>query len=60
LAAIVLKHDLLRHLLALLFGCHHRRTSFPTTTSEGTYVMCLDCGRKLLYNWQEMKIEDRK
>lgn len=56
-----------------LFGCGHRRTSFPLTPSRrnslagsnfsgqkrnGTYVVCLDCGKEFDYNWKEMRIGD--
>ncbi|MFN0167430.1 MAG: hypothetical protein ACKV22_13445 [Bryobacteraceae bacterium] len=47
-----------------LFGCSHKHTTFPLTPqratalrSRETYVACLDCGRELPYNWQEMRIE---
>ena len=52
-------------LLDFLFGCTHRRTTFPITparragfsaSNKGTYVVCLDCGKEFGYNWQEMKI----
>jgi hypothetical protein len=50
-----------------VFGCKHSRYSFPVTirgkarrpqaaTLTGTYVACLDCGRELPYDWQEMKV----
>jgi hypothetical protein len=26
--------------------------------ATGTYVVCLDCGKELAYNWSEMKIVD--
>jgi hypothetical protein len=50
-----------------LFGCRHSRYSFPMTvrgsarrpqaaTLTGTYVSCLDCGKELPYDWQEMKV----
>jgi hypothetical protein len=56
----------LRH----LFGCAHRRTTFPLTpyrrlgssiarpadtVFDYTYVACLDCGREFRYDWQEMR-----
>ena len=48
-----------------LFGCWHKRMSFPLTTKRGqrrtptasqtgTYVVCLDCGKEFAYDWQEM------
>jgi hypothetical protein len=47
-----------------IFGCAHSRTTFPLTPKRQaagplpvTYVTCLDCGRELGYNWNEMKID---
>ena len=51
--------------LNLLFGCSHRRTTFPITpsrkrgfvnSSKETYVVCLTCGQEFVYNWQDMKL----
>jgi len=50
----------------LLFGCWHRRCSFPLTVRgelrrraaasvTGTYVVCLDCGQEFPYDWNKMK-----
>jgi hypothetical protein len=52
-----------------LFGCWHSHYSFPITVRAGlrrskaasvtgTYVVCLDCGKELPYDWREMKIVD--
>src|SRR3977135_687748 len=46
-----------------LFGCSHRRTTFPITPKRpsarlGAYVSCLDCGKEFAYNWKEMKQEE--
>ena len=53
-----------------LFGCRHSHYSFPMTIRQnhprgnsatsvtGTYVVCMDCGRKLPYDWAEMKLVD--
>jgi hypothetical protein len=54
-------------LLNSLFGCSHNRTTFPLTPSrrtqlsseasrQGTYVVCLDCGKEFDYNWKEMRV----
>lgn len=50
-------------LLALLFPCAHKRTTFPLTPSrrsgikrQGAYVVCLDCGSEFDYDWSEMRI----
>ena len=52
--------------LESFFGCWHGRYSFPITIKRGqrtaaalitgTYVVCLDCGKELPYDWQQMKI----
>jgi hypothetical protein len=49
-----------------IFGCAHKRMSFPITVRgkqrrreaasvTGTYVACLDCGREFPYDWNEMR-----
>jgi len=54
-------------LFDLVFGCSHKRCSFPITVRSnlrrseaasvtGTYVVCLDCGREFPYDWNEMKL----
>jgi hypothetical protein len=50
-----------------LFGCWHKRISFPQThktgqrrseaaARTGTYVVCLDCGREFAYDWERMRV----
>jgi len=49
-----------------IFGCWHSRYTFPLTVHSrsrsraaaltGTYVTCLDCGKELPYDWDEMKV----
>lgn len=50
-----------------VFGCSHKRRSFPITVRgklrrsaaasvTGTYVVCLDCGQEFPYDWNEMKL----
>ena len=51
-----------------LYGCSHRRTTFPITLrasagAEGeqstyveTYIVCLDCGRQFAYDWTRMRL----
>lgn len=51
--------------LDVLFGCPHRKLSFPITvrgrhrakaaSMAGTYVVCLDCGHEFAYDWDDMK-----
>jgi hypothetical protein len=58
---------MLQSLLNSLFGCSHRRTTFPLTPTRrsayptqgapaGTYVVCLDCGKEFAYNWEYMRV----
>jgi hypothetical protein len=57
------------NMLDSLFGCTHRRTTFPLTpgrrsgysaetveTRGKTYVACLDCGKEFDYDWRTMRI----
>jgi RNase P subunit RPR2 len=53
-------------LIDMLFGCCHRRLSFPLTAKNrrsstaakptGTYVVCLSCGKEFPYDWQRMRV----
>jgi hypothetical protein len=27
-------------------------------TDKRTYIVCVDCGKEILYNWQEMRIAE--
>ncbi len=60
---------MLTSVLNALFGCAHKRTTFPITpkrrssfsadtieTRAKTYVACLDCGREFDYDWKQMRI----
>ena len=45
--------------LNAVFGCSHKRTTFPLTLNgnrKRTYVACLECGKEFNYNWEEMHI----
>ncbi len=51
-------------LFDLLLGCPHRRLSRPLTTTEPggprqTYVVCLDCGKRLAYDLDTMRVGKR-
>jgi hypothetical protein len=42
-----------------LFGCQHRRTTFPQRPGGKTgeaYVACVDCGKRFTYDWEQMRI----
>jgi len=55
-----------------LYGCGHRTTTFPITLRPGvlvdgeqwsqldTYIVCLECGRHLAYDWSAMHIARRR
>ena len=56
---------MLNSFLNVLFRCPHRRTTFPLTPARNagfsatnrhraTYVVCLDCGKELGYDWSRM------
>ncbi len=50
---------MLRALLDALFGCRHKRVSLPITMPQQrrrTYVVCLECGAELPYDWNAMKL----
>jgi hypothetical protein len=58
---------MLNLLLDSIFGCSHKRTTFPITpsrrsqltpegTRKGTYVVCLDCGKEFAYDWHDMRV----
>ncbi len=58
---------MLARIMDAMFGCRHSHYSFPitirtgahhamNTARTGTYVVCLDCGRELSYDWQEMHV----
>lgn len=57
---------MLNSLIGTIFGCAHKRTTFPLTpshksgVSEGTrgktYIVCLNCGQEFDYSWKEMRI----
>lgn len=43
--------------LANLFcGCSHGKTTFPITLQANTYIVCLECGRHLPYDWSRMRV----
>lgn len=62
---------MMQSLLNVIFGCAHRRKTFPITPGRrsipsvanaagrhGTYVVCLDCGKEFGYDWSEMRVGD--
>jgi hypothetical protein len=62
---------MIARLVDAFFGCWHNRYSFPITMRSGSrnksrsstaaaltgmYVVCLDCGKELPYDWKQMKV----
>jgi len=54
-------------ILNAMFGCSHKRTTFPITlrssvstgaARKATYVVCLDCGKEFDYNWKKMQMDN--
>ena len=60
---------MIQSFLNKMLGCSHSHTTFPQTpsrknaatqvpgaTRNGTYIVCLDCGKEFAYNWSEMRM----
>ena len=59
---------MLSRLMEVVFGCWHSNYSFPITAKgrargcnaaaslTGTYVVCLDCGKEMPYDWRAMRV----
>ena len=57
---------MLSRFLDAFFGCSHSHYGFPITVKKGrrspaamvtgTYVVCLDCGKEMPYDWKQMRI----
>ena len=51
----------LNWILAYLFDCIHRHTTWPHRDRRGLdYVCCLDCGRELPYSMRRMSIVSKE
>jgi hypothetical protein len=48
-------------ILAYLFECLHRHTTWPHCDSAGLdYICCLDCGKELPYSTRRMSIVSKE
>jgi len=50
---------MLESIFGMIFGCSHRRVSFPQTrrgASSATYIACLECGKEFAYDWKNMRV----
>ncbi len=43
------------NLVSSVFGCGHGRMSRPFTIGGQSYLVCLNCGRKVFYSPTEMR-----
>lgn len=56
----------MKRLFRAIFGCPHKNITFPQTPRKGVrvpaakltgyYVVCLDCGSELPYDWETMRL----
>src|SRR6266436_3391352 len=59
----VLRVGVIRPLFDFIFRCQHRKTTFPRKqtiefggSESKTYVVCLDCGKQFVYDWENMRL----
>jgi hypothetical protein len=52
--------SMITDLMDALFGCWHGRFSFPQDDGRGTYVACLDCGSEFHYDFDLMKVGEKR
>jgi hypothetical protein len=51
----------LKWILAYLFDCIHRHTTWPHRDRRGLdYICCLDCGKELPYSMRRMRIVSKE
>ncbi len=48
------------HAISSVFGCQHDRLSRPFTIQQQSYMVCLECGRKIFYSMDEMRQLSRR
>ena len=51
---------LLHNVVHAVFGCQHERLSRPFTIQQQSYMVCLECGRKVFYSMDEMRRLSRR
>jgi hypothetical protein len=57
---------MLESFLTAVFGCQHRRTTWPRRCASqiqrlalhgaSHYIVCLECGREYGYDWKHMQL----
>ena len=48
------------HAVTSVFGCRHDRLSRPFTIQSQSYMVCLECGRKVFYSTEKMRRLSRR
>ena len=48
------------HAVTSVFGCRHDRLSRPFTIQSQSYMVCLECGRKVFYSTEQMRRLSRR
>lgn len=51
---------MLQQLLSLFSICLHRKTTFPQGKPGHVRIVCLDCGKVIEYDWDEMRVVKRR
>ena len=51
---------LLHNVVHAVFGCRHQRLSRLFTIRQQSYMVCLECGRKVFYSMDEMRRLSRR
>lgn len=42
-------------ILKLIFGCRHKRITWPQGSGIECHVSCLTCGERFRYDWKKMR-----
>ncbi len=50
----------IRSVVHAVFGCQHEQLSRPFTIQQQSYMVCLECGRKVFYSIDEMRRLSRR
>lgn len=48
------------HAISSVFGCPHDRMTRPFTIDWQSYMVCLECGKKVFYSTEQMRRLSRR
>ncbi len=48
------------HAISSVFGCTHDRMTRPFTIDRQSYMVCLECGKKVFYSTEQMRRLSRR